>query len=78
MLGKVPSDMCAQQRFKSACTFAKSDQSSLLARRKPLSLAIQNAPREEADLYLPWVHMTEGTLFIAAANMLFILTTRIL
>ena len=45
----VPSDMFAQRRFKSVCTFVQWSESSLHAWRNFADLAIQNAPSEDSD-----------------------------
>ena len=65
----VPSDMCAQERLKSAYAsmLHVSDHSSLSARKKTVSLAMQNAPSEDSDqtaqanLKLHLAHVYEGT-----------------
>ena len=41
--------MCAQQRLKSSCAPAQSDQSSLPACKYIVSLAIQNVPSEDSN-----------------------------
>ena len=46
----VPSNMCAQQRLKSACAIVQPDQSfSCLNEKTFASLTIQNAPMEDSD-----------------------------
>ena len=46
---KVPPNMCAQRRLRSACTSAQSHQSSLSAWRNFTSLTIHIAPRKVSD-----------------------------
>ena len=68
----VPSAMCIQERLKSTCALAQSNQYSLSAIRNLASLAIQNAQWRfwsacayaQADLKLRWAHMSKGTFFL--------------
>ena len=63
------SNMCAQGRLKSACASTQSDQSlrcphdetlhSWISKMRPVKILI--CANAQADLYLRWTHMSEGT-----------------
>ena len=60
----VPSDMCVQRKFRSACAFAQSDQNHQLAHfGLPRMQIFLHQTAQIADLYLRWAHMSETTFW---------------
>ena len=67
---RVPYDICAKRRLKSACAFAQSDESLRCPLKETASLAISkctqwrfrsDSANAQADLNLHWEHMSKGT-----------------
>ena len=71
--GNVPSDLCARRSFRSACSFAQSDQNLQWGQFKVSSCGQRrlwsDCAHAQANLSLRWAHTSGGTISYVAVRM---------